>query len=182
MLAAAVIVWLLSQARLEAWLSIAVVVAVATVFYALRSRRAKYQHAPSSQTALWQASRGGRSIVLSWNRSGFSVHNRVFAHPGDSRDFEALVRYTMRSPVSLTRLRFTPGAKEVVYARKGGHDASESVEDDGVGADEFVARVLVQIPDPGRHIVRYYGAYSNRAPGAAPKGRGSAPGKRPGRA
>jgi hypothetical protein len=31
--------------------------------------------------------------------------------------------------------------------------------------DEFVARVLVQIPDPRRHLVRYYGAYSNRARG-----------------
>ena len=104
-------------------------------------------------------------LLLSWRRSGFSVHNRVHAHPGDGRDFEALVRYMMRSPVSLTRLRFTPGAKEVVYARKGGHDASEPGEDERVDADEFVARVLVQIPDPRRHLVRYYGAYSNRARG-----------------
>ena len=36
--------------------------------------------------------------LLSWRRSGFSVHNRVFAHPGDGREFEALVRYMMRSP------------------------------------------------------------------------------------
>jgi hypothetical protein len=28
-----------------------------------------------------------------------------------------------------------------------------------------LARVLVQIPDPGRHLARYYGAYSNRARG-----------------
>jgi hypothetical protein len=81
-------------------------------------------------------------LLLSWRRSGFSVHNRVFAHPGDGRDFEALVRYMMRSPVSLSRLRFSPGA-----------------------ADELVARVLVQIPDPRRHLVRDYGAYSNRARG-----------------
>ena len=31
--------------------------------------------------------------------------------------------------------------------------------------EEFVARVLVQIPDPRRHLVRYYAAYSNRARG-----------------
>ena len=31
-----------------------------------------------------------------------------------------------------------------------------------IDAEEFVARVLVQIPDPRRHLVRYYGAYSNR--------------------
>jgi hypothetical protein len=88
---------------------------------------------------------------------------------GDGRDFEALVRYMMRSPVSLTRLRFTPGATQVVYARKGGHDASEPGEDERVDAEESVARVLVQIPDPRRHVVRYYGAYSNRARGQRPK-------------
>jgi hypothetical protein len=104
-------------------------------------------------------------LLLSWRRSGFSVHNRVYAHPGDGRDFEALVRYMMRSPVSLSRLRFTPGAEQVVHTRKGGHDASEPGEDERVDADEFVARVLVQIPDPRRHVVRYYGAYSNRARG-----------------
>jgi hypothetical protein len=104
-------------------------------------------------------------LLLSWQRSGFSVHNRVYAHPGDGREFEALVRYMMRSPVSLTRLRFTPGGKEVVYARKGGHDATEPGDEERIDADEFVARVLVQIPDPRRHLVRYYGAYSNRARG-----------------
>jgi hypothetical protein len=104
-------------------------------------------------------------LLLSWRRSGFSVHNRVFAHPGDGRDFEALVRYMMRSPVSLSRLRFSPGAREVVYVRKGGHDAAEPGEGERIDAEEFIARVLVQIPDPRRHVVRYYGAYSNRARG-----------------
>ena len=76
-----------------------------------------------------------------------------------------MVRCMMRSPVSLSRLRFTPGAKEVVYARKGGHDATEPGEDDRVDAEDFVARILVQIPEPRRHVVRYYGTYSNRARG-----------------
>ena len=71
----------------------------------------------------------------------------------------------MRSPVSLSRLRFTPGGKDVFYARKGGHDAAEPGEGERIAAEEFVARVLVQVPDPRRHLVRYYGAYSNRARG-----------------
>jgi hypothetical protein len=104
-------------------------------------------------------------LLLSWRRSGFSVHNRVYAHPRVRRDFEALVRYMMRSPVSLKRLCFTPGTKEVVYARKEGHGTLEAVSDERIDAEEFVARVLVQIPDPRRHLVRYYGAYSNRARG-----------------
>jgi hypothetical protein len=104
-------------------------------------------------------------LLLSWQRSGFSVHNRVHAHPGDTRDVEALVRYMMRSPVSLSRLRLTPGGKEVVCTRKGGHDASGPGDDERIDAEDFVARVVVQIPDPRRHLVRYHAAYSNRARG-----------------
>ncbi len=75
------------------------------------------------------------------------------------------MRYMMRSPVSLKRLRFTPSSSEVVYTRKGSHDTKEPSEDEKIDAEEFVARVLVQIPEPRRHLVRYYGAYSNAARG-----------------
>jgi Putative transposase len=75
----------------------------------------------------------------------------------------------MRPPVSLSRLRFTPGWHEVVYARKGGHDEPELTEDERIDAMDFVARVLVQIPDPRRHSVRYYGFYSNAARGKRKK-------------
>jgi hypothetical protein len=61
-------------------------------------------------------------LLDSWRRSGFSVHNRVFVHPRDGREFEALVRYMMRPSVSLARLRFTPGSHEVVYVPKPGDD------------------------------------------------------------
>jgi Putative transposase len=67
----------------------------------------------------------------------------------------------MRPPVSLSRLRFTPGSHEVVYAGKGGHDEPELTEDERIDAMDLVARVLVQIPDPRRHSVRSYGFYSN---------------------
>ncbi len=97
-------------------------------------------------------------LLNSWRRSGFSVHNRVFVHPRDGGEFEALVRYMMRPPVSLSRLHFTPGSHEVVYLPKAGHDDIESTEGERIEAMEFVARVLVQIPDPRRHLVRYYTA------------------------
>jgi hypothetical protein len=42
-------------------------------------------------------------LLLSWRHSGFSVHNRVFAHPGQGRDLEALVRYMMPTRELLTR-------------------------------------------------------------------------------
>jgi len=120
---------------------------------------------------------------LSWRRSGFSVHNRVYVPAGDSQGLEALVRYMMRSPVSLSRLRFTPGSHEVVDAHKRGHDEPKQTESERIDAMEFLARVLVQIPDPRRHSVRYYGAYSNAARGkrkkAATPAEPSAPGEAP---
>jgi hypothetical protein len=45
--------------------------------------------------------------------------------------------------VSLARLHFTPGSNEVAYAPKAGHDGSEPAEAE-------------RIPDPRRHLVRYY--------------------------
>ena len=62
-----------------------------------------------------------------------------------------------------SRLRFTPGSPEVVYARKNGHDEPEQAEVERIDAMDFVARVLVQIPDPRRHLARYYGFHSNAA-------------------
>ena len=92
------------------------------------------------------------------------------------------MRYMMRSPVSLSRLRFTLGGKDVVYVRKGGHDAAEPGEGERIAAEEFVARVLVQRPDPRRHVVRYYGAYSNRARGQRRRAEGQLEGNSSGEA
>jgi hypothetical protein len=108
-------------------------------------------------------------LLDSWRRSGFSVHNRVVVHPGVQREFEALVRYMMRPPVSLGRLHFTPGSHEVLYVPKAGHDDIQPTAGERIDAMEFVARVLVQIPAPRRHLVRYYGAYSNAARGKRKK-------------
>jgi hypothetical protein len=89
----------------------------------------------------------------------------------------------MRPPVSLARLSFTAGSHEVAHAPKSGHDEIEPTQGEKIDAMEFVARVLVQIPDPRRHLVRYYGAYSSAARGrrkkAAAPAEPSAPDKPP---
>ena len=71
----------------------------------------------------------------------------------------------MKPPVSFEGVVAAFGFAPFAYARKRGHDGPERSEDEKIDAEEFVARVLVQIPDPRRHLVRYYGAYSNRARG-----------------
>jgi hypothetical protein len=39
-----------------------------------------------------------------------------------------------------------------------GHDGEKA---DAIDALDFVARLLAHVPDPRRHLVHYYGAYSN---------------------
>jgi hypothetical protein len=105
-------------------------------------------------------------LLLSWRHTGFSVHNRVRVEPEDGAAVERLARYIMRPPISLERLEWD-GVGEVRYRGKGGQDGAARQGDapEGLDAAEFLARVLMHIPEPRRHLVRYYGWYSNAARG-----------------
>jgi len=102
-------------------------------------------------------------LLLSWRHSGFSVHNRVRVEPEDGHAVERLARYIMRPPISLERIRWS-GDGEVLYQPKGGHDGRARQPRDVAeifDPAEFLARVIMHVPEPRRHLVRYYGAYSN---------------------
>jgi len=73
----------------------------------------------------------------------------------------------MRPPISLERMQWG-GDGEVLYRPKGGHDGCARQPGDTAETfdpAEFLARVIMHIPEPRRHLVRYYGAYSNVARG-----------------
>ena len=102
-------------------------------------------------------------LLLSWRHTGFSVHNRVRVEPEDQPAVERLARYIMRPPISLERMQWS-GDGEVFYQPKGGHDGGPGLLGDmaeGFDPAEFLARVIMHVPEPRRHLVRYYGAYSN---------------------
>ena len=106
-------------------------------------------------------------LLLSWRHSGFSVHNRVRVEPEDRPAVERLARYIMRPPISLERMRWEVEG-EVLYRRKAGHDGGPGQHGDPeeeFDPAEFLARVIMHIPEPRRHLVRYYGAYSNASRG-----------------
>ena len=76
---------------------------------------------------------------------------------------ERLARYIMRPPISLERIAWS-GNGDVLYLPKGGHDGRCRLPGDAAEAfdpAEFLARVIMHIPEPRRHLVRYYGTYSN---------------------
>ena len=101
-------------------------------------------------------------LLLSWRHTGFSVHNQVRVEPEDQSAVERLARYIMRPPISLERMRWD-GVGEVRYRRKGGHEDPVLHRNPVETFDpaEFLAHVIMRIPEPRRHLVRYYGAYSN---------------------
>ncbi len=70
----------------------------------------------------------------------------------------------MRSPVSQQRLDFDGETGKVrIRAKAGADDGAAADEVERLDADELVARVIAQIPDPKRHLIRSYGWYANAA-------------------
>jgi hypothetical protein len=98
-------------------------------------------------------------LLMSWKHTGFSVDNSVTVYPSDTAGLERLARYMLRSPVSLQRLHYLPETQQVLYQAKKGHGREPSEIIDPM---EFVARVLMHVPDSNKNSVHYFGVYCNR--------------------
>lgn len=104
-------------------------------------------------------------LLLSWRRSGFSIDDSVRLPLGEQKGLEDVARYMLRAPVSLSRLRWTPGDKEVFYNDSYTESKGQTARGQSIDALEFVARALTQIPQPRKHLLFYYGYYSNAVRG-----------------
>jgi len=111
----------------------------------------------------------------------------AYVEPEDQPAVERLARYQMRPPTSLDRMS-RDGEWEVQYRRKGGHERPglEEREVEAFDPLEFLARVIMHIPEPRKHLIRFYSWYSNPSRGkrrlreeaagsACPSGDGQAP-------
>ncbi len=108
---------------------------------------------------------------MSWNHnSGFSVDDSVRVEPEDEKAMERMVRYMLRSPLSLERMEYVDGADEVVYSRKASSDGERGAAE-RFDALDFLARVIAQIPEPKLHSTHYLGYYSNVSRGRRKKGK-----------
>jgi hypothetical protein len=112
-----------------------------------RAERITAESRGISELALADRARGLCSSCRAKRAAELAVflQEEVVEEVGHAQWVEALVRYMMRPPVSLSRLRFTPGSHEFVSARKGGHDEPELTEDERIDTMDFVARVLVRM-------------------------------------
>ena len=98
-------------------------------------------------------------LLLSWRRSGFNIDDSVRIPAGENTTLEKVARYMLRSPVSLSRMQWSPGSPHVLYAHKNSHDDPRELLPrlEKIDALEFLARVITQIPEPRRHLLFYYG-------------------------
>ena len=100
-------------------------------------------------------------LLRSWRHSGFSVHTSVTVPPDDRDGLERLARYLLRPPVSLERLKVGEHALAIAYAARIRPAHEPHATSEAVDPKDFLARVVMHIPDPRRHVIRYYGAYSS---------------------
>ena len=96
-------------------------------------------------------------LLESWKagHTGFSAHNAVTVRADDGDGLERLARYLLRPPLSLERLTLEPGLARYHHKR--------APERRGEPFDpaELLARLVMHIPAPRLHQVRYYGYYSH---------------------
>jgi len=96
-------------------------------------------------------------LIRSWRHSGFDVFVGEPIAPDDQRTLEHVARYLLRAPVSLERMRYDPQAARVTILSLPGEQGG-TVE---LEALEFIARLIMHIPDVRERQVLYYGAYAN---------------------
>jgi hypothetical protein len=92
--------------------------------------------------------------LLSWERSGFSVYAEQVVLPHERERLARLARYVARAPLPFARVREGPDGRMLVRAGAG---------EVAFPPLDLIHALVEQIPDKGQHLVRYYGAYSNRA-------------------
>jgi hypothetical protein len=115
--------------------------------------------------------------MRSWKHSGFSVDQSVRLESGDQEGIQRLIQYFLRCPFSQARMIEITDAGKVIYKTE--HNAvgrfPEPGDDELLAGPsrnfqvfdplDFLAEVTQHIPDPGEHLIRYYGWYSNKTRG-----------------
>jgi hypothetical protein len=111
--------------------------------------------------------------MRTWPHSGFHVHTAVWVSEDDRAFATRLARYCARNPVALERLTYDRTTKAVTYRSDKSDGPTAGTET--VDPLEFLARVLVHIPDKGHVTTRYYGWYANRPRGMRGKAAAAVP-------
>ena len=103
------------------------------------------------------------SSMATWRHSGFSTHSKPASADPSAPAFFHMLRYMKRPAVALSRIALDADGGQVVYTA----EFNPMLGTDRIEVDplEFVAKVLMHVPDKNSRRVMGYGVYSNRALG-----------------
>jgi len=104
-------------------------------------------------------SKSGHEHLLSWAHSGFSVHGGQRVDASDAQGLERLGRYVTRPALATGAVTLRDDARVEVATPPDPRTGAASVVLDVL---DFVHAVVTQVPDAGKHLVRYYGAYAHK--------------------
>ncbi len=97
--------------------------------------------------------------LLSWVHPGFSVFAGEPLSPQDPEQLERVARYITRPPLAADSIRRHDGLLKITTPPNPRTGSTVRLFD----PLDWIHAVTAHIPDRGRHYVRYYGAFANRA-------------------
>ena len=97
--------------------------------------------------------------LLEWNPSGFSVHADQLVFDDEPQRLENLALYLTRAPIRLDTVTRSDDDRVVVTTPSHPSSGNTVLLLDPL---DWIHAICQQIPDPGQHLTRYYGAYANR--------------------
>jgi hypothetical protein len=111
--------------------------------------------------------------LFGWRHSGCSMHNEVRITAQDGEGRQALAEHILRSPFVQEKMRYHPRSGTVISRSKLHPVLKGNFEVFPVL--DWLAPLTAHIPNPGEHVVRYYGRYSTVSRGKRRKTEGEAP-------
>ena len=106
-------------------------------------------------------SEGFRDQLLSWrHQGGFSVYGRHLILNEEPTRLAHMARYAVRAPAALDRVTANDDGRVLLEIPPDPRSGATTLVLDPL---EWVRRITNQVPAPRAHMVRYYGAYANRA-------------------
>ena len=107
--------------------------------------------------------------MLSWRHTGFHVHIGARIWPEDETALGNLAKYIVRASFSQERMLYIPAEKSADGVAKVVYTSKDGKTEQTFDALDWLARIVVHIPNKYEQLVRYVGYYSNKSRGMRKK-------------
>ncbi len=107
--------------------------------------------------------------MLSWHHTGFHVHIGARIWPEDETASGNPEKYIVRASFSQERMLYIPAEKSADGSAKVAYQSKDGKTEQTFDALDWLARLVVHIPNKYEQLVRYAGAYSNKSRGIRKK-------------